>query len=498
MTTESIAVIDDGVDTGLFGLGRLAFDIEVDSNLQVTVRLEQKLFLPSHGTTCAAIIKKYAEEACIGSIKILNDTNKKAMKYQLIKALYWCAQNSVRLTHLSLGTIDFRDFDEIKECINDVTRQGLIVVAACNNRNVYTLPACLHNVIGVRCRQIYTDGQYKFHPHAFDGVDISASGRHFITDAYDNSRYTNPSNSFAAPMITARVHNMLKDEPGLSPEKIKKNLYRDALNDASGFYNPFICMNTDWMECCQEIDTDSFNENCTDNSDIREWDKADTVVLSSCRDNSLEIQSLNKILEAAKRQHKNVVCLQEGLSEKDYAFSQQEGIRIWDRSLYRHRLEALLSSGKGEEVEIPVIVIYDPENYGVLDIVNSLFKKDGYYSVRVSMNCRDILQGCEYLPDISGTEEFMSMVYRKYDCDVILLLVNNEAWGQMGSFKADIKLVAGWDDCTDNENADYKIVDSTDTVFININGQQERQRLQIEEAYNSILSLFCQQHSMGY
>jgi hypothetical protein len=71
--TKSIRVagIDDGISETLYNIGRLDFDIEINHGLSADKRREYNPFLASHGTTCAAIIKKYAPNARLGSIKIL-------------------------------------------------------------------------------------------------------------------------------------------------------------------------------------------------------------------------------------------------------------------------------------------------------------------------------------------------------------------------------------------------------------------------------------------
>ncbi|HEX3028096.1 MAG TPA: S8 family serine peptidase [Clostridia bacterium] len=131
-----IAVIDDGINEKLYNAGVLQFNIEIFPDLTIAERENYNTFLPSHGTKCAAIIKKYSADALIGSIKILNDNTKRGLEKQLVRALQWCVDNGIRLVNLSLGTIDFRDFSEVKSCIDHATSQGLIIIAACNNKNV--------------------------------------------------------------------------------------------------------------------------------------------------------------------------------------------------------------------------------------------------------------------------------------------------------------------------------------------------------------------------
>ena len=71
MFLPEIAVIDDGISEKLYDVGQLRHNILITPELHVIERAGYDPFLPSHGTTCAAIIKKYAPDAVLSSIKVL-------------------------------------------------------------------------------------------------------------------------------------------------------------------------------------------------------------------------------------------------------------------------------------------------------------------------------------------------------------------------------------------------------------------------------------------
>lgn len=383
----NIVIIDDGVNEKLYGIGPLNYNIQILPDLTVIDRKDYDGLAPSHGTLCAGIIRKYDGNAAIGSIKILNDDTQKGVKQQLIRALHWCAEHDLRLVNLSLGTIDFRDFEEIKECVNEVADKGLIIVAACNNKNVYTVPACLTNAIGVVCKKIYTDAQYKFLPYSFDGIDIAASGRHFLSDAFGKGSYTDPSNSFAAPLITAMAYKIIKKIPGISLESIRKELYKEALNFIDDNYNPYLCMSTDWR------------------------------------------------------------------------VKGRENGKIWDAGIYKLRLQERVPA-KPVNIDIPVIAIIDAESGCILNRLDFLFKKEGYYSVRITTDCTDVTGGIEYLPEGMNAVNLTAMVYRKYCCDVILIRLNSE------EFFENIETIALFEIILS--------VDGNENFFNFVNGQDSR------------------------
>ena len=105
----NIAVVDDGINENRYKTGKLIHNIEITRDLKVKPRQGYDTFAPSHGTTCAAIIKKAVPDALLSSLKILSDINRKGIRAQLVKAIEWCADNNINLINLSAGTIDYRD-----------------------------------------------------------------------------------------------------------------------------------------------------------------------------------------------------------------------------------------------------------------------------------------------------------------------------------------------------------------------------------------------------
>ena len=233
----SITIIDDGINQNLYATGELQYNLHITPELEICKRVGYDPFLPSHGTTCAAIIKKYAPDAVLSSIKILNDESRKGMKAQLIKALEWCADNGVRLVNLSLGTIDFKDFIEVEKAVNYTVEKGVIIVAACNNLNIFTCPASLESVIGVKCdcSKKLRKQKYIYNANMTDGVDLTACGSHKLTKYNGETKITSACNSFAAPAITALVYNMIKNEPNISIYEIKRKLKKKLVK-------PSICI----------------------------------------------------------------------------------------------------------------------------------------------------------------------------------------------------------------------------------------------------------------
>ena len=209
ITTE-IAIIDDGINSGYYATGELVRDLAVTDGLAVVPRSQHAQKLPSHGTTCAGIIRKYAPSARFGSIKILSDDTGTADCGRLIAALDYCRRERIPLVHMSLGTICMRDFAAITDAVEQLTAQGTIVVAACSNRGKYTLPAGLPEVFGVKCAPELEGRALCLNPSPLFDVPFCASARHLLTNCGGEERETPACNSYAAPLLTAEIVRLME------------------------------------------------------------------------------------------------------------------------------------------------------------------------------------------------------------------------------------------------------------------------------------------------
>jgi len=133
---------------------------------------------------------------------------------------------------MSLGTRNFQEFPKISSAINAMP--NTIIVAACNNNNTITYPACLTNVIGVRhCDLPNLSEKFAYLPNAYDNIDV-------LTCVPDGS------NSMAAPVIAAHICNYLSD--GIKGiDAIRQKLKENAIQDNSfADYNFYRSLLNNW------------------------------------------------------------------------------------------------------------------------------------------------------------------------------------------------------------------------------------------------------------
>jgi len=221
----TIAVIDDGVSRET--IPHLSFELVYKNG--IIQEESEKISHFSHGSFCAAIIKKYAPEADFGSIRVL-DWEQTGNLDALIAALKWCANQKIKLINLSIGSSQACDIPALYEAVNEVVDGGGIIVAACKNLRNASFPASFGNVIGVRADESLAGMQYIINPNPNGGIEFCASASHEIYLTADTAPFAiNTYNSYSAPVMSAILYNLLSTQGcGSSIDEIKAELYKQA------------------------------------------------------------------------------------------------------------------------------------------------------------------------------------------------------------------------------------------------------------------------------
>ena len=225
------AIIDDGVN---LEIPAIVQNIEIDRLGIVKNRTPALAF--NHATICFKIIQNYAHTLFDAvSIKILDDHTHRANKDALIAAFRWCMENDIQLIHMSIGTTEPHDGEAIREMIGRLVEHGIVIVAANSNKGVQTYPAYDSRVIGVECDDSLEGDQFVYTPNALTGIMFRASARHRLKES--KFGITSPSNSFAAPLITAQLLLLAERESSLSRDRAVKWLSERAVRtDENTFF----------------------------------------------------------------------------------------------------------------------------------------------------------------------------------------------------------------------------------------------------------------------
>lgn len=483
----NVAVIDDGINENVYDVGPLIHDIEITRELRIRRREPHNSHLPTHGTICAAIIKKYAPDILLSSVRILDDECR-GVKNQLIKAIEWCLEKKMDVVNLSLGTIHYKDFDAVKRVINEVSRKRLIIVASCHNHNVYTCPASFSSVIGVKSDRSRSleEGQFIYNPYPFDGIEITACAAHYLKDIYGGDKHIYPSNSYAAPLITAEVCNLIQTIGSSATIKdIRLGLHRKALN-SSNEYDPHFYKNIDWVEKAQVFYLASvgtpvlYNKFCFETVDslniqCNSAEDGFKEVINRLKSNNVDIESIDTIVvvlvdrlngeatglyelyEYCLRTNCNLVIVGEDNCIK---FKELKGdIKTWYPSMYESFYDIKDKKIKNC-LETPIVTIYNFSEKNIirlLFLLQSLFRKNGYYCITISDLNIGVLYDLEMMPQrmLNKTGINANLVLQPYIdtyCpDIIVIGINDNSFDferLEARFNPDIRLMV-LDDTTD-------------------------------------------------
>jgi hypothetical protein len=245
-----IALIDDGINAVPYPEINLKYDLTVEDNGTIKERIASETILTDHGTTCARIIAKYAPSAEFCSLRIFHKEKLRTSCDQFVSALEWCLNSRIPLIHMSVGSSLLSDYQKIRPIVARILSQHQILVAAHSNNASYSIPACLGGVIGVTADSQLINDEYKVLFSTSGQATIQASSNHKLLSSSGTQITTQISNSFAAPTITANVHNLLSGHVPLSMYTIQilKKLSNCDINpqykspdflDNAIVYNPF-------------------------------------------------------------------------------------------------------------------------------------------------------------------------------------------------------------------------------------------------------------------
>lgn len=199
-----VAVIDDGV------YDKHWKDIVLKESYIVTDagEVEEYWCQPTegtHGTVCAAVMNRYAPDVSIVSLKVLNSTFEMGAIPKIITALKWCEEHKIKVCHLSIGITSLQYYEMFRKIVERMQAKGHIIIAAMANDNCYTLPACLPDVISVKEDNELSKKKIRRGRGQYGEPDFYALGEHVLADIEGKEIMITGGNSFAAPVVTAKV-----------------------------------------------------------------------------------------------------------------------------------------------------------------------------------------------------------------------------------------------------------------------------------------------------
>ncbi len=443
-----IIVIDDGINEDFAHIDKLKYNLEILESLDIVERTDYDKLHFSHGSICANIIKKYASDCEIGSIKVLNSNKRQGSSAQLQKALEWCLNNDIALINMSLGSILYVDYEPIRMLIAKLIRKRCIIIAACHNTRGVSIPACLSGVIGVEANEQYNNEEYSYNNYYLDRADIVASSRHLIHIHTHKTMFTPVANSFATPLITSIVHSIIKKEGHKKVCDIKYKLFR-MLNRKENI-NVCLCMRPDFIDKAIVL---NYNDNIERNKffcAIDEWydnPNLNRIFLKEDNNNLIIIPPYHEFFDVnfelrlteflLKNKDKINGILFGGEMSFEFIELCNKEIRclIWDENAY-YRLFSNIKIPAGN-AEIPIVSIVGQK--GALELAALLeaeFKNSDYVSLKISDIRYSYLYDFEYVPSLLIDNTIFKYLEEIFNSDVLIFTSNT-----IKQFNADIQII---------------------------------------------------------
>lgn len=380
-----VAILDNGIIQ--------AFQEELENNIYINdknIIQKQNSYKSesfSHGTTCFFILKHYAKDSRISSVKILNNDGMGGIE-KLTPALEWCCNHNIKIVNLSLGSIHFKDADIIQKVINHYANRGLIIISASSNSGYTSYPAYFSNVIGVANIE---DSELKDNVvnvnDIHTGVDFLAVSEHSVSIV--NEIITVPrSNSYAAPFVSSLIYSILSSKNDLTIFKIKRKLINEVKKQGSE--ESFFYYEPNWIENAYIVG-EKLNSKARTYFNLFEYcnyesikEKIDTLIIFNEKD-----------LDFYLKENKHIIYLGVKFNLEKYIGEKY----IWHMSLKERKIDK--ESLKDGDIDIPIIAIKfhaGMDELWILQQLKKLFADESYNAYVSSTKSESVLYNLEYIP----------------------------------------------------------------------------------------------------
>ena len=225
-----VAIVDSGIDASHADVGSVQGYIVVDEGpdgLVFDAGPHDDLF--GHGTACAGIIRSFAPECELYSVRVLG----RALLGRgsvFVAGLRWAIENGMHVVNLSLATSKREFFGVLHELADLAYFRSVMLVTSANNMPVRSFPAMFSSVFSVASHDVRDP--YRFYYNPEPPVEFGALGVDVRVAWTDGGWITTTGNSFATPHISGIVARILGKHPGLTPFQMKAVLRALAANVA--------------------------------------------------------------------------------------------------------------------------------------------------------------------------------------------------------------------------------------------------------------------------
>lgn len=223
-----VCVVDSGVEPHHPMVGGLAGSHAVVSGEDgMSVADIEPADAYGHGTACASIVRRFAPQCEIHSVRILGE-NGGGTGDALLTGLAWAVAQRFDVINLSLSTTRPQFNRALRELADEAYFNRCVIVASAHNARVESFPWRFSSVISVGSHAEEDSSLVLYNPTP--PVEFFARGQAVPVAALGGGTTRNTGNSFATPHVTGRTALILSKHPRLTTFELKTVLYLTAAN----------------------------------------------------------------------------------------------------------------------------------------------------------------------------------------------------------------------------------------------------------------------------
>jgi subtilisin len=224
-----ICLIDSGVDYSHHQIRNVgsSYTVMATDDQEFQVVETEDLDVVGHGTACASVISRVADEAELDSLRILGPKNQGHGSF-LLAGLAWAISQGYHIINLSLSARNADHRPRFLELAEMASAAGVLLVCSAHNSPVKSYPWTLASVISVGSHS--NPDAYEVQINPDPPVDFYAGGVGVQVAWLDGTTRVMSGNSFATPAIVANLARIIERFPDLRTWQYKYLLSLLATN----------------------------------------------------------------------------------------------------------------------------------------------------------------------------------------------------------------------------------------------------------------------------
>jgi subtilisin len=224
-----VCILDSGVERDHPWVGELesAVAISVGPDEDTIVEEDTEGDLCGHGTACAGLVRAFAPECSLTSVRVLG-SGFSGSGGVLLAGLRYAVEQGFDVINMSLSTTKKQFAALLHELADSAYFRRTVLVASAHNMPVESYPWRFSSVISVGSHE--QPDPYTFFYNPSPPVEFFARGVDVEVAWLGRTTLRSTGNSFATPHIAGICTLILSKHPELTPFQLKSVLYLTASN----------------------------------------------------------------------------------------------------------------------------------------------------------------------------------------------------------------------------------------------------------------------------